>query len=388
MSESLKPFSMPKWGLTMTEGTLIEWFAEEGDEVAIGDEIAEVETDKMTSGVEAQYPGRLLRKVASEGEVVPVGGLLGVIGDRQVDEEELAAFIATAAETLEVAEPEVDQGPQAIFVPVELGAMHALAQGEGEETVVFLHGFGGDALNWQFAMERAAIDEAMVAIDMPGHGESTKNVGDGSPAILAAEVRELLDQRGLDRIHLVGHSLGGLIAVLLAAEGRERVASLTLVAPAGLGDEINSDFLTAFATATTRRDLKAAMGNLFADQRQVSRRLVEETLRYKRLEGVPEALAALAAQLAESGRQKVQVAELLGSLTVPVLVVWGSEDQVIPAAHAAAAPPSARVEILDGIGHSPHVEAPDRFHALLAEHIRGAGADARQQSSNAAGGHR
>jgi pyruvate dehydrogenase E2 component (dihydrolipoamide acetyltransferase) len=369
MSDALQPFSMPKWGLTMTEGTLVEWFAQEGDEVAIGDEIAEVETEKMTAGVEAQFAGTLLRRVAAEGDVVPVGGLLGVIAAGEVGEAEVDAFVAAAAEALSVAEPEVDQGPQDLVVSTALGELHALVQGDGEKAVVFLHGFGGDALNWQFVLERAGSGRTAIAVDLPGPGGSTKDVGDGDPATLAASVGELLDQGGLERVHLVGHSLGGLVAILLAAARPEQVASLTLVAPAGLGEEINGDFLDAFAAATSRRELKAAMASLFADQGQVTRKLVEETLRYKRLEGVPEALGTLRDGLAEGGRQRAQVADLLASLTMPVLVIWGSDDEVIPAAQAAAGPSAARVEILGGVGHSPQVEAPDRLGALLAEHL-------------------
>lgn len=377
MSDALKPFSMPKWGLTMSEGTLVEWFAEEGAEVAIGEEIAEVETEKMTSGVEAQFAGRLRRRVAAEGDVVPVGGLLGVIAEAEVEEAAVDAFVAAAAAALAVAEPEAEQGPRTLVVPAALGPLHALVQGEGEEAVVFLHGFGGDALNWRFVLEPVASERTAIAVDMPGHGESTKAVGDGDPATLSASVRELLDRQGLDRFHLVGHSLGGLVAVLLASEEPERVASLTLVAPAGFGEEINGAFLDAFAAASSRRELKAAMASLFADDRQLTRRLVEETLRYKRLEGVPEALATLRGGLAEDGRQRVRVGDLLASLPMPLLVVWGSEDEVIPVAQAVSAFPTGRVEVLSGVGHSPHVEASDRFNALLGEHLGAAGTGSR-----------
>ena len=72
---------MPKWGLSMTEGTVVEWLVEEGTELGSGDEVVEVESEKINNAVESPAPGTLRRQVAKEGEVIPVGGLLGVIAD-------------------------------------------------------------------------------------------------------------------------------------------------------------------------------------------------------------------------------------------------------------------------------------------------------------------
>ena len=103
----------------------------------------------------------------------------------------------------------------------------------------------------------------------------------------------------------------------------------------------------------------------------MTRQLVEEVLRYKRLEGVPEALGTLRDSLFPGGRQRHEVAAKLAVLEVPLLVVWGSDDEVIPATQAKEAPASARVEILSA-GHSPHVEAPSEVNGLLLEHLAAA----------------
>lgn len=371
MSAAIEGIVMPKWGMTMTEGTLLAWKVEEGAEIAVGDEVAEVETEKMLGSVEAHSAGPLRRQVAQEGEVLRVGAVLGLIAAADVPEAELDAFLERAAAELDAAE-EVDEGPRVISVDASLGELHALARGEGEEAVVLLHGFSGDALNWRFVIDELTAGRTVIAVDLPGHGDSTKQVGSGSVEELAAAVLELLDAEGVGRVHLVGHSLGGLVAAQLASAAPDRVASLALIAPAGLGEEIDAEFIDAVVEGSSRRDLKRALPKLFADQGLVTRELVEEVLSYKREEGVAEALEAIREQTFADGRQARSSATELGALQVPLLVVWGAEDEVIPSGHSAAAPGSARVEVLADVGHSPHVESPSVVSALLNEHLTGA----------------
>lgn len=363
---------MPKWGMTMTEGTLISWHVEEGAEIAVGDEVAEVETEKMLGAVEAHAAGPLRRQVAQEGDVVQVGAVLGLIAAADVPDAELDAYLERAAAELEAAGA-VDEGPRQISVAGGLGELHALARGEGEETVVLLHGFSGDALNWRFVIDDLAAGRTVVAIDLPGHGDSTKEVGAGAVEELVASVTEVMDAEGIESAHLVGHSLGGLVAARLASSDPGRVESLALIAPAGLGPEIDAEFIDAIVTGSSRRDLKRALPKLFADKNLVTRELTEEVLSYKRQPGVPEALAAIGAGAFDEGRQLQQIEADLAGLQAPLLVLWGAEDEVIPSAHAAAAPPAAQVETLDGVGHSPHVEDPSAVAELLDQHLRRSG---------------
>ena len=85
--------TMPKWGLAMKEGKIGEWLTEEGLEITSGEEVLEVETDKITSAVETPHNGILRRKVASSGEVLPVGSLLAVIAESSVPQEMIDHFI-------------------------------------------------------------------------------------------------------------------------------------------------------------------------------------------------------------------------------------------------------------------------------------------------------
>jgi pyruvate dehydrogenase E2 component (dihydrolipoamide acetyltransferase) len=231
--------------------------------------------------------------------------------------------------------------------------------------VVLVHGFGGDLNNWLFNTEKLAERRRVYALDLPGHGESSKDVGAGDLAAFAAALGGFLDAVGAARAHLVGHSMGGAVALAYALEQPDRVASLTLIAPAGLGDDINPDYIDGFVTAERRRELKGVLELLFADQSHVSRTLVDDVLRYKRLDGVDAALRQVSAAMYPSGRQTTVLAGDLDRLTVPVLAVWGERDRVLPAAQAEPLRARGRVEVLPDTGHSPHMEAANEVNRLL-----------------------
>jgi pyruvate dehydrogenase E2 component (dihydrolipoamide acetyltransferase) len=367
----IEKLAMPKWGLSMTEGRVLEWLVEDGAEIAAGDEVAEVETDKLNGPVESPVAGTLRRRVAAEGDVVPVGGLLGVLAPASVSDAEVDAFVASFQEAFVPGADGEDDGPAPETAQVGLGTLRYLRQGEGDEAVLLLHGFGGDLDNWLFTAPALAGERTVYSLDLPGHGGSAKDAGDGAVETLAGAVTEFMDAVGIERAHLVGHSLGGLVAATLALRSPERVRTLALVAPAGLGPEINQAYIDGFAGAETRRELKPALQLLFAAEGQVTRQLVDDVLKYKRLDGVDAALRAIAGRAFADGVQQVLVADRLGELDLPVLVVWGREDRIIPAAHAAFAPASATVVVLEGAGHSPHMEAVAEVNAALESHLAG-----------------
>ena len=355
---------MPKWGITMTEGTLVSWLVEEGAELRTGQEVAEVETDKMLGSVEAQAAGILRRRLASEGDAVAVGGLLGIIAPVDVPDEAIDAFI-NRVRIEAVSTPA--GGPKSKEQDTELGRVRHLVVGDGAEVVVAIHGLGGDALNWRFNIEALAIGRTVLAFDLPGHGESTKNVGHGSVEELAACLDTTLSARPDQALHLVAHSMGALVAAEIARRHQAAVRSLTLIAPAGFGSDINQDFVDGLVNASSRREVRAVLQMLFANPNLVTRELVEEVLRYKREQGVREALGVLRDRMFPEGKQHQSIVDLVGAMDVPVIVLWGAQDRVLPAEQRHAVPDSARVETLDGVGHSPHLEAAGEVNRVFLE---------------------
>jgi pyruvate dehydrogenase E2 component (dihydrolipoamide acetyltransferase) len=371
MSADIQKLGMPKWGLSMTEGKVLGWLVSEGAELSVGDEVAEVDTEKINGVVEAPVAGILRRRVAAEGDVVPVGGLLGVIAGADVPDADIDAFVADFQASFVPEEADEEAGPAPETVTVEAGTLRFLHTGEGGEPLVLLHGFGGDLNTWLFNLEVLAADRAVYALDLPGHGGSTKQVGDGELGFLSAALRGFLDSQGIERAHLAGHSMGGLVAAALAIEDPGRVLSLTLVDSAGLGPEINLDYIEGFVVASGRRELKPVLQRLFADPDLVTRQMIDDVLKYKRVDGVQEALRALADRLFADGRQQLVLTDKLRSFQSPMLVIWGNQDQVIPVDHANAAPESAETKILPGAGHSPHMEAAGDFNRTLEGFLAG-----------------
>ena len=362
MSDQIIPIVMPKWGLSMQEGRLTAWHVKEGDVIEPGQDIMDVETDKIANVVEAADGGLLRRCVAQEDTVYPVRALLGVLAPDAVSDEEIDAYVA-AFEVPEIEEDEEEQAPAYLFIETPFGRLRYAERGTDGDAFVLIHGFGGDLDNWLFNIDDLARGGRVFALDLPGHGQSEKRVEAGVDGLVDT-LDAFMDAVGVDSAHLVGHSMGGAISAMLALKKPEKAKSLTLVDSAGLGTEINSGYIDGFISAETRRELKPVVGDLFADKDLVSRQLIDDLLKFKRLDGVDEALRSIAASAFDGGRQIKDLAGDIESSDIPVLVIWGDEDAIIPAAHADAVP-RASVEVLPGVGHMPQMEAAGKVNGLI-----------------------
>jgi len=368
-TSQLAKLSMPKWGLSMTEGTVVQWLVGEGTELDKGDEIVEVESEKINNSVEAPSAGVLRRRVAKEGEVLPVGALLAVIAPSDMPDEEIDSFVEEFQQSFDPEEAAAEAaGPQPETVEVGGKNIQYLKMGEGEgPPLLLLHGFGGDINIWVFNQEALSADRTVYALDLPGHGGSTKDVGEGDLASLVDVVAGFMDEMGIEKAHIFGHSMGGAVAGSFAIEHPERVQSLVLIASAGLGEEINGDYIEGFIAANRRKEMRNALSLLFADPDLVNRQLVNDVMKFKRLDGVDEALRKIADKLFPGGKQ-ADVPDISG-VEVPMLVVWGTEDKIVPVAHAQNVPEGARVEVLDATGHMPQMEAAGQTNRLIGEFL-------------------
>lgn len=368
-SESITAVLMPKWGLSMEEGELTEWLVEEGDSIDVGDEIMEVETTKISSAVEAADAGILRRRVAQAGEIYPVRALMGVLAVEDVSDADIDAFIE-AYEVPEVDDDDAEAVAQYEFIETSAGRLRYVQRGDDGPMVVLIHGFGGDLDNWLFNIDALAEKAKVYALDLPGHGQSGKQIAEPDLKGLADTVLTFMDTVDIDSAHLVGHSLGAAVAATVACDAADRVQSLSLISSAGLGAEINSSYIDGFVAAQTRRELKPVLLNLFADSSLVNRAMVDDLLKYKRLDGVHEALQQLADNLFVKSIQQTVLAPQISTLGLSTLVIWGAEDAVIPAAHANNIE-TARVEVIEGAGHMVQMEQAGMVNGLLLGHILG-----------------
>jgi pyruvate dehydrogenase E2 component (dihydrolipoamide acetyltransferase) len=305
----------------------------------------------------------LRRRVGEANATYPVKALLGVIADEDVPEAAIDAYIASYV-TPSADEEEGSSAPQYEFVQALSGRLRYARRGRGDDVVILIHGFGGDLDNWLFNIDALAETFTVYALDLPGHGQSTKSMADPSPPALAHTVVSFMEALDIAAAHLVGHSLGGAIAMEIANQAEGKVRSLTLISSAGLGLEIDMEYVRGFIAATSRKELKPLLEKLFADPSKVSRQMIEDILRYKRLDGVRAALEAVAQAAFPDGRQRF----VRWPGGVRTLVIWGGGDRIIPASHAARAA-GARVEVIEGAGHMVQMEEASKVNGLIRDHI-------------------
>lgn len=363
MSEKITPLVMPKWGLSMKEGKLSAWHVGEGQAITPGQEIFDVETDKITNAVEAIDGGLLRRQVGKAGETYPVKALLGVLAPADVTDAEIDAYVADYAVPAASKEEE-DQGPLYHYVETPSGRLRYGGRPGDGDPIIFIHGFGGDLNNWLFNIDAATGSGPVYALDLPGHGGSTKTIANPGLAALTDAVEQFMTSLGLKNATLIGHSMGGAIAANLALRGQGLVKGLVLISPAGLGKEISSDYIEGFVRAQSRRELKPVLQHLFADPDLVSRSMLDDVLKFKRLDGVQDALQGLAASMFQDGKQTDVLAADLAKSSIPIQLIWGAKDAIIPASHADALP-GVRPEIIADTGHMAQMEAASRVNELI-----------------------
>ena len=379
MSERISAVTMPHWGMTMTEGKVARWLVSEGALVSPGMDVAEIETTKITNVLEATGEGVLRRIVVTAGGSAGVGAVIAVIAAPEASDAEIEVFLAAHAGSGDDEGAEAAGGPTAQTLTAGAHKLNVLslgtdASGAGASTpIIFIHGFAGDLNSWMFNQPAIAETRPAYALDLPGHGQSSPTYGKGSARALADSVLALMDTLGIAKAHLAGHSMGGAIALLLAVGHPARVASVTAVAPGGLGPELNHAFIDGFIAADRRPAMAAALGLLFARPESVSRTMVDEALRDKRQDGATEALNTIAAANFTASGQKSGLRDLLTAIKSPIQIIWGRQDRIVPVTQAEGLPPSIAVTVLEGAGHMPHMEKAAEVNRLILGFIAAQG---------------
>lgn len=252
--------------------------------------------------------------------------------------------------------------------------------------LLLLHGLGCDHTTWLPVLERLAEDYTVVAPDLLGHGQSAKPRADYSVGGYANGMRDLLTVLNIDKVTVVGHSLGGGVAMQFAYQFPERTERMVLVAPGGLGPEV-----TPLIRAVSLPGFHAVMGAMTLPGIRQAGKLGLRALASTGLSAThdldevadiyesfkdPRARSAIAhvvrAVVDTRGQIVTMVDRAYLTQAMPMLVIWGTDDKVIPVKHAATAAsiaPGARVEVIGDSGHFPHKDHPERFVAILNDFI-------------------
>lgn len=406
---------LPRLGETMEEGRIVAWLKQPGDSFTRGEILLEVETDKTVVEVPALQDGIIVEHLAAEADIVPVdtpiarieiagaaempaapepaaapapamaksiaptalrrstGGLRAsprarrLARDRDVD---LAALTGTGRngrisgdDVLAATTAMSDSSQAAVQVATTAGTIRVRewpAAGQRRGDAFLIHGLFADAESYTLLARRLSKGSLRVlAIDLPGHGGS--NAAATTLDQLVDATATVLCALAVKPIRLVGHSLGAMIAARIAAEGEVALDHLMLLAPAGLGKEIDAGFIDGMIAAETVADLERALARL--DGGALSPSYLVELL--SRIQARRPMLRELAASINDAGGQRHSILADLERVTAPVTAIFGLRDRIIPWQHAAQLPARAAVHFIRNAGHMPHWAAPNLIAELL-----------------------
>jgi len=256
--------------------------------------------------------------------------------------------------------------------------------GEGPP-VLLIHGVAGSATTWKPTFERLAEHYDVLAPDLPGHGRSDKYRADYSISGFAVHLRDVLVATGMQRATVVGHSLGGGIAMQLAYQHPDRVERLVLVASGGLGREV-SPLLRAASLPGSELVLPLvanfytrAWGNLINGVvGRTGLRVPAAAETWRGISSLAEPrtrrafLRTIRSVIDVSGQAVSAKDRLYLATAVPLLIMWGERDRIIPVHHAHATHeqmPGSRLELFEHAGHFLHNEEPERFISVLRDFV-------------------
>jgi len=420
--------TLPRLGETMETGRVLAWLKQPGDSFRRGETLVEIETDKTVVEMPALSDGTLAEIVIAAGQDADVGAILCRYEDGveeaaspvpaeaagKVAEPEKAADAAAAKPAAEP-DPSGDAAPAGAGLratplarrvarqhevdlaslagsgrrgrieaadvrgslqagrPAAAADLQSLAVTGGtiayrswtasagvRPRVVLLHGIAGDWQGWAgLAAILARSGRHVIAPDLPGHGGTGVEAPDLGTIVTATA--EFLKGLGGEPVDLVGHSLGGAVAARVARQASSKVSRLTLLAPVGLDWEIDVGFIRDIVRVRSTGALQHLLRRLVVRPVGLTPpqldALVAELSRGR--------LAALSEQLVDAGGQQVDITGDLRGLSMPVRVVWGVQDRIIPWTQVSQLGSRTSIHLIQDAGHVAHWDQPTEVAGLF-----------------------
>jgi len=273
---------------------------------------------------------------------------------------------------------------------VDVGGTNTRYWVEGAgSAVVLIHGLSNSIEHWLLNIDALAAEHTVYALDLVGHGRTDKPLSRSYDlSNLARFVLDFMDAVAIERADLIGHSLGGGVALTIAETSPERVHRLVLVDTVGLAADLGIVLrlvsVPGVGEALTRIVLQGDFQKQLKRQRAIwpdCHVVPDEMIRLRyeatRWEDIRKTyFKALRASINLRGMRRTALQPIvqgLRSLNLPVLVVWGAQDDLVPARHAQILQnevAKARVEIFEDAGHDPMVVNPERFNHVTMQFLR------------------
>ena len=233
--------------------------------------------------------------------------------------------------------------------------------------IILLHGFGGDRQTWLNIQTALSSRKRSIAFDLPGHGEALDWPRIGNAGIAAKAVSQSLEALELTDVHLVGHSMGGAVAALVALRNPELVSSLTLLSPGGFGPEINHRLLRRYAAAKDTAEMEILLEQFFGWEFKLPKFLAITAAESRARPGAAATLEAIVEEIIDGSVQKTLPRDELAALTMPIKVIWGTQDRVLPTRQAHKLPGIVATHIFERVGHMAHLEIPKEVTRLILQ---------------------
>jgi pyruvate dehydrogenase E2 component (dihydrolipoamide acetyltransferase) len=339
-------------------------------EASVASVAPDLRADKQADAPNGPRPTPLARRIARD-ENISIAGLSGTGPRGRVQKKDVLAHLAALAHHPE--RPAAAAGHRATVQDQRgAGGLHHvwLRRGTGVP-LVMLHGFSGDLNNWRGLFAGARFDAPVLALDLPGHGQSLLQI----PADMDA-LAECVEQSIAGLIQgplvLVGHSFGGAVAARIAARGGLDLRGLCLIAPAGLGPEINGNFTDGILRAREAGSLRPWLNELVHDSAVISDVFLGAVVEQRGNQALTDAMRAFANRFLPDGTQSHSILPDLARLTLPVRVIFGRNDRILPFTRTADLPGHVALHALAGCGHMPHLEHPSLALRLLSEMLQSA----------------